>query len=448
MRNSFFYISMTLLMACGGPKETVKTEVQGISTMPNWVQNRPVSSMDYIGIGRANKSGPLEEYQALAKKNALNDMAGEIQVKVNSNSLLYTLEHDERFSASFTEQISTQTSIDLEGFEAYDNYETPTEYWVYYRLNKAQYEQVKQERQRKAIERSFNNLNLARKARFAGNVAIAAEYFIKSMGDLKLYWGEDNYYPGLEDQGAVDGNALSELMDMRNNFKLKSDTEYILLNIDNGFEHQITVRSMVDGRNSEAAPFIYRQGKGESKSKESDLVKLNIKPGDTARETLSVEVDPFLELRKSIKDPSLTFLKSLLRGEVVQIDIQVSYPSMSLECVQIMGDGPEKSCDVMRAAMMMQMAKSSIAMDSNSQYRIRVIAKSRDGGMNQGFQVVYTDVNIIAQDLQSDEIHFEKEFNAVKGVHSNLEMATTKSLQKASELINEEMLKSLLDSMF
>jgi hypothetical protein len=57
-------------------------------------------------------------------------------------------------------------------------------------------------------------------------------------------------------------------------------------------------------------------------------------------------------------------------------------------------------------------------------------------------------VNIIAQDLQSDEIHFEKEFNAVKGVHSNLEMATTKSLQKASELINEEMLKSLLDSMF
>lgn len=448
MRKLLAFALILFLVSCGNTKQVIEPLPESHLPTPSWIISRPVSSMDYIGIGRASKIGPMEEYQAIAKKNAMNDMAGEIQVKVSANSLLYTLEHDDRFSESFSERISTQTNMDLEGFEAYDSYETPNEYWVYYRLDKVKFQEIKAERHAKAIERASNDRALAQKARLAGNVDLAATYYIKSIEDLKAYWGEDNVYPGMESEGAIDKNALSELMDMRNNFKLKSDQTHIKLDIDNEFEQSVLVRAMVDGRNTEAVPFIYRQGKGDIQTKESDQVRIQVRPGDETREVLSIEVDPFMETRKALIDPALAFLKNQLKGEVLQIDVAVIYPSMSLDCKQSFEGGEAKNCDALRSAMMMEMAKSSIAMDMNSPYRINILAKSKNGGINQGFQVVYTDILISGQDLKSDEIRFEKEIDSVKGVHSNLESATTKSLQKGAELINKELLKALLDAMF
>jgi len=404
--------------------------------------------MDYIGIGRAIKTGNLEDYRALARQNALSDLASEIQVNVSSNSLLYTLEHDQRFSEQYSEQIRTRTDLDLEGFEAYAAWEDGKEYWLYYRLNKNKYEQWKKEKKSKAIQSAYNDRALARKARSVGNIALATEYFIKSLEDLKAYWGEDNFYLAEEKEGSIDKVALIEIMDMRNAFKLKSDHEHIALNIDNGFEETVSIRSMVDGRNTEAVPFVYRQGKGENQSRDSDLLKIKVRPGTEPRETLSVEVDPFKELRARYKDPAYGFLRALLKGVVYQVDINVEYPPMAIISRQRMGDGESKECTALRSAMMMALSKNNVAMDENSKFQILIDARSKDGGINQGFQVVYTDVTIQGKDLRSDEVHFEQRFDSVKGVHSNLESAQDKSLQKATEMINQSLLKAILEAMF
>jgi hypothetical protein len=76
---------------------------------------RVPSSAYYVGVGLANKARP--DFQETAKKNALNDLASEISVVVEGNSLLYTLDQRSRFDESFTSTIRTRTSEQLEGFE-------------------------------------------------------------------------------------------------------------------------------------------------------------------------------------------------------------------------------------------------------------------------------------------------------------------------------------------
>lgn len=57
---------------------------------PDWVKQRPVSSMHYIGIACVSKSE--KDYMQKAKQQALNDLISEIKVNVASTSLLHTLE--------------------------------------------------------------------------------------------------------------------------------------------------------------------------------------------------------------------------------------------------------------------------------------------------------------------------------------------------------------------
>ena len=45
-----------------------------------------------------------------AKESALNDLASEISVTVEGNSLLYTLESKDQFNETFTSTIKTSTN--------------------------------------------------------------------------------------------------------------------------------------------------------------------------------------------------------------------------------------------------------------------------------------------------------------------------------------------------
>lgn len=53
-----------------------------------------------------------------AKKNALNDLASEISVTVEGNSLLYTLDRKYKFDEEFTSTINTSTKVGIRGLRA------------------------------------------------------------------------------------------------------------------------------------------------------------------------------------------------------------------------------------------------------------------------------------------------------------------------------------------
>jgi len=170
----FACLAVGTLLACSGPRSTQRPQEQDLEltadNKPSWIQSRPLTESAYVGIGMASKLHQPEEYTAIAKKNALQDLASEISVSVSANSVLYQLEQDNRFQEQFQQSIRTETAMDLEGYRIVGQWENDAQYWVYYRLEKTDYlasiERKRQEAGRLAIKwLELANEQIAQKAR-------------------------------------------------------------------------------------------------------------------------------------------------------------------------------------------------------------------------------------------------------------------------------------------
>ena len=144
---------LLMLIGCSGGKKAQQAQ---LAPQPEWVKMRPSSPTYYYGIGAVRKSMDVGQYQQAARQNALADMAGEISTTISSNSVLHAFESNLGFRDDFTSTIRAQTQQDLEGYELVDSWEDLENYWVYYRLSKALYQELKEQRKNDAISRSFD----------------------------------------------------------------------------------------------------------------------------------------------------------------------------------------------------------------------------------------------------------------------------------------------------
>ena len=179
-------IALVYLSACGN-KGVVDNQPTSDATKPNWVSAKPASSIYFYGIGLAQKTAGNSDYLEVAKKNALNDLASEIKVNVSSNSILYTLERDYKFESEFTETIRTTTNENLAGYEVADSWQDNNQYWVFYRLNRADYYAAKEREKRAALENAadFHKAGLA--AWENGQIKSAFDLQVRALSILKPY---------------------------------------------------------------------------------------------------------------------------------------------------------------------------------------------------------------------------------------------------------------------
>ena len=168
------------------------TEVSaGLKRKPKWIDNRPVDNNYYIGIGKANKIQSKEDYIQIAKNNALADIISEISVKISSNSILNQFEDNSGYKETYEAQIKLAVKDDIEGYEIVDSWEDKKEYWVYYRLSKADYKRKKRERLDRAKNLSKDFYEKAQEAEKEYDINNALIYYVKAFDAIKKYIGED-----------------------------------------------------------------------------------------------------------------------------------------------------------------------------------------------------------------------------------------------------------------
>jgi len=113
------------------------------SKAPEWVQNHPISQSYYVGVGISKKIKGTD-YRELAKKNAYEEISSEISVSVSSNSILNQQEKNGKFTEMFKTTSKTHTNNQLTGCKQIAYWENKDEFWVYYKLSKAEVERQKQ----------------------------------------------------------------------------------------------------------------------------------------------------------------------------------------------------------------------------------------------------------------------------------------------------------------
>lgn len=195
MKNSVYgillgLISIVVLSNCGSQKKAVETNSTQLGTRPSWVTSRPVDAAYYIGVAVASKTANPTSYSSVAQRNALNELASSIEVRVKSNSMLFTFEEDDQHRDEFKEFVQVKTSQKIEHYEEVAAWENAYEYWVYYRLSKEQYLKDKQEKINKATNMSINLLQQGEEAWTQGSYKNGMKLFFDALTPIKPYLGE------------------------------------------------------------------------------------------------------------------------------------------------------------------------------------------------------------------------------------------------------------------
>ena len=156
---------------------------------PEWLRSRPSSGSYYTGIGHSTKGSGINHLQA-AKKSALEDLAGEIRVNIQATSALTVMDAGKQFSEKYEQIINTTVADELEEYELADSWENATEYWVYYRLSKAQYQALKKKRLEEATALAFDFFTKARQAETEGKIAVALGLTLQGLRALEKHLAE------------------------------------------------------------------------------------------------------------------------------------------------------------------------------------------------------------------------------------------------------------------
>jgi hypothetical protein len=186
----FFYIVILAfaLLACTTSKKTSFED--SMAGAPEWVKQSPNNPSFYHGVGSALKNQQMD-FREKAKQNALSDMAGNISVNISTSSVFSQYEFDSKISEYFKDNIKLSTQSYLEGYEVVGSWENAERYWVYYRISKAEYERIKNERIQSALTKSLGDYREAGTFAKAGNSAEAMKFYIRATEKIKDFLAED-----------------------------------------------------------------------------------------------------------------------------------------------------------------------------------------------------------------------------------------------------------------
>lgn len=451
---------LLVLPACRSRQPVAPAEVPANTwpQAPAWVGARPVSSTDYIGIGVAPKSRP--DYQEAAKKNALNDLASEISVTVEGSSLLYTLDRKYKFDEEFTSTITTTTKERLEGYELAGSYENANDYWVYYRLGKAEHARIKAERKQMAIGQATDLYGRALAALKAGDLRTAFDLDLRALIAIKEYWGENDRVE-LDSRTVPLANELfNSLQQMAGGVRLAVLPERCALDWANRFRREllITATFAEGGKALPQLPLIISfpgkdgpvaESRGTDPEGRARTTVQRIDLG-AAAPAVVVKLDVQALVGKDL-DPAFTrpLLGSLAVAEVrAPIDRTmptVFFKSGERNLGQAMAEAPLALAlkEAMTAAGFRAVARAA-----DADLLLEINADTREAGESNGFFTVALDEVLRVTDRRTGEVVHEGGKQGVKGIQLSYPKAGADAYKKAATGVRDELFPALMNTLF
>ena len=152
---------------------------------PDWVKAKPSSMIYYTGVGSASLSDA--DYRESAKEKALADLISEIDVEIESSSLLSRSEVSGLFSGSYANDIRSRAKASLEGHELVESFNDGSRYYVYYQLDKLNHKNLLERRKKDATRRAFDYWSKGRAAKDEGELTVAADMFMSGLAAIEAY---------------------------------------------------------------------------------------------------------------------------------------------------------------------------------------------------------------------------------------------------------------------
>lgn len=461
VRRALWAISFPVLLgACSGGKKVVELPLPPapVEQRPAWVMSRPVDPGFYIGVGLASKSRPGA--MDAAKESALNDLASEISVTVEGNSLLYTLESKDHFNETFTGTIKTSTNESIEGFERAGTWENASEYWVYFRLSKAEHARLKAEKRANAVNIALDHRTRSQQSIAAGALREAFDQNLRALLALKAFWGENDLVE-IDGQQVPIVNALyADLQKLTSGVRIQVLPARCALSYANRFKRELVINATYTGKNSSNALvqmplFITYAGTGgkvtELKNTDADGKAITtVQRVNVSANPLEVVVKLHLDEMIS-RELDRTLVNALVSGLTipeVHVPIELEMPKVRMQATETNLGVPFVGAGIAQAVReeLTSHGFRFVDRDADADLLLDLKAATRKGTESNGFFTAYLDVTYGFRDRRTNEVVQEGGKHEVKGVQLNYEKAGLESFKKARPEIRTELIPGIMNA--
>ncbi len=181
-----------ICVSCSAQKKSKKkksAKEDPANARPAWLSAKPAEDIYYVGIGHSIKDG-TNNYVQSAKKSALEDLISEIKVNVSSSSVLTSIDVNKEFSEKYEQIINTTVADELEEYEQVDAWEDERNYWLYYRLSKQRYHDIKEQQKRDAVSLALDFFTKAKQSERAGSTVESLGFYFQGFHAIEKYLAE------------------------------------------------------------------------------------------------------------------------------------------------------------------------------------------------------------------------------------------------------------------
>jgi hypothetical protein len=443
--------AILLFTHCGGSKSTTSAEQSqkshSKSNPPSWVKNRPVDPEFFIGIAVASKTTFPTSFALVAQNNALNEMAGQIDVQVKSNSMLFSFEDKGTFTDEYKEFIQVKANQQITNYEQVDSWENESEYWVYFRLSKAQYRQDKQAKIDQAINQSTALVGLAERQESNGDLNVAMKTYFEALEPIKTYLGEPLQVMYQGEDIYLGNYIFSKMSALSYIFTVKPFTP-VISSIWGGSIAQSDLKFIVEDDSARpisgvTLQFVYSEGiirPREDVTNSMGEASSEIRKISSTKSLQEVQgfVDFSALLGDQKKDEIYELILKRLHQPMASLSISVNSPVMFVNSI-------EKSFDETNGT---KLQTAFISQASILGFRTTDQAKLAD-------LIVNIDVNTtkagISYDLhnvllngtvtitnQNNQILYQENFKNIKGVSNSFTNASVVAYEKAIDFVREK----------
>lgn len=461
VKESSYFVSRLLLLiivvlGCS-PSATKSSKSDQAKLKPAWLSAKPVQPGYYVGIGHSAKDGSNNYIQS-AKSSALDDLVSEIKVNISSTSVLSQIDVNKEFQEKYEQIIQTTAVDEIEEFEQVEAWEDDRNYWLYYRLSKQRYKEIKDQKKRNAVSLGLDFFTKAKQAELNSEHVLALGFYYQGFHAIEKYLDEPIRLEFVGKEILLTNEIIANMQLLLDKLDISLDPKEMVLNRRLAQSELSVVGTVVDKNSKKAVSGLpltafFEKGSGDVfpnyKTNEEGRAKIlltKISSRDI-EQTVAVKVDIMSFAGQGSSDIYPLIAKKMLVPKATFL-MRVQRPIVYISATE-KSLGIDKSNQQLTNKIKNYLSNAGFEFTddrSKAELLVNVNADSEKGAVSGSIYITYVTAIIRVATTKDNKEIYATTLDRIKGFSLDYDRSSQEAYNKSMETLEKEKLPELLNS--